>query len=105
MEIPEEYPLLSNHELIIIEWEDIYTLSYQTQASISGWIMKILLKDEKLLETVKDEWNRTSGDHQLLSLGYTRQELDQEVEWFEKKLTKLLNNHAKITQITSYSKQ
>ena len=34
-----------------------------------------------------------------------KEELDQEVEWFEKKLTKLLNNYAKITKITSYSKQ
>ena len=34
-----------------------------------------------------------------------KQELDQEVEWFDKKLVKLLNNHAKITQITCYFKR
>ena len=35
----------------------------------------------------------------------TKQELDKEVEWFEEKLTELLNKHAKITQITSFSKR
>ena len=40
-----------------------------------------------------------------MNLLCTKQELDQEVEWFERKLTELLNNHVKITQITSYSKQ
>ncbi len=33
------------------------------------------------------------------------QELDKEVEWFQEKLTELLNKHAKATQITSYSKR
>ena len=35
----------------------------------------------------------------------TKQELDQEVEWFERKLTEFLNNYAKITQITFYFKR
>ena len=35
----------------------------------------------------------------------TKQELDKEIEWFEEKLTKLLNKYTKITQITSYSKR
>ena len=35
----------------------------------------------------------------------TKQEPDQEVEWFDKKLVEFLNNHAKITQITCYSKR
>ena len=36
---------------------------------------------------------------------YIKQKLGQEVEQFEKKLIELLNNYAKITQITCYSKQ
>ncbi len=35
----------------------------------------------------------------------TKQELDKKVEWFERKLTELLNNDAKVMQITSYFKQ
>ena len=89
----------------MIEWEGIDTSSCRTQAAMSGWSIKNLLEDDKLFEAAKDEWKRANGDHQQLSLGCTRQELDQEVEWFEKKLAELLNNHAKITQITSHSKR
>ncbi len=54
---------------------------------------------------MQSDWKRYNGNHQLLDLHCTKQELDKEVEWFEKKLTELLNKDAKITQITSYSKR
>ena len=76
-----------------------------TQAAMSGWSIKNLLGDDKLLQAAQSEWKMTNGDQQSLDLLCTKQELDKEVEWFERKLTKLLNNHAKITQITSYSKR
>ena len=40
-----------------------------------------------------------------MDLRCTKQDLDKEVEWFQKKLTKLLNNYAITTQITFYSKR
>ena len=105
-EIPQKYPSLSNHELILIEWEDIDTKSCgNTQAAMSGWSIKNLLEDDKLFQAAKGEWKKTNMDQQSLDLLCKKEELDQEVEWFEKKLTELLNNHAKITKITSYSKR
>ncbi len=89
----------------MIEWEDIDTQSQgNTQAAMSGWSLKNLLEDDKLLQAAQIEWKKANGDQQHLNLLCTKQELDKEVEWFEKRLTELLNNHAKITQITSYSK-
>ena len=35
----------------------------------------------------------------------TKEDLDKEVVYFERKLVSFLNNHAKITRITAYSKQ
>lgn len=35
----------------------------------------------------------------------TIEDLDIEVEWFESRLTELLDNHAKITRVTAYSKR
>ena len=105
-EIPEEYPSLSDHELILIEWEDIDTQGQEnTQAAMSGWSIKNLLEDDKLRQAAQGEWKKSNEDRQPLDLLCTKQELDQEVEWFDKKLVELLNNHAKITQITCYSKQ
>ena len=50
-EIPEEYPSLSDHELILIEWEDIGTQGHENaQATMSGWSIKNLLGDNKLFE-------------------------------------------------------
>ncbi len=105
-EIPEEYPSLSDYELILMKWEDIDILSQRNNhIAISGWSIKNLLEDNELLEAMQSDWKRYDGDHQLLDLHCAKQELDKEVEWFEKKLTELLNKYAKITQITSYSKR
>lgn len=71
---------------------------------MSRWNIKNLLGDDKLFQAAKGEWKKTKRDQQLLDLLCKKQELDQEVEQFEKKLTGLLNNHAKIMKITSYFK-
>lgn len=47
----------------------------------------------------------TSKGQAYLSLSCTKEDLDGEVEWFESKVTELLNSHAKITRITAHSKQ
>ena len=105
-EIPEEYPSLSDHELILIEWEDKNTQGQENfQATMTGWSIKNLLEDDKLHKVAQSDWKRLNENHQLLDLLCTKQELDKEVEWFQEKLTELLNTHVKITQITSYSKR
>ena len=40
-----------------------------------------------------------------LGLLYTKPQLDKEVKWFEENLTELLNCHAKVTKVNSYSKR
>ena len=40
-----------------------------------------------------------------LRFSSTNEDLNREVEWFESKLVRLLNNHAKIMRIISYSKR
>ena len=96
-EISEEYPSLLDHELILIEWEDIDTQGHENaQATMSGWSIKILLEDDKLLEAAQSAWKRLNRDPQLLDLFCTKLKLDKEVEWYQKKLTELLNTHAKI---------
>lgn len=64
-----------------------------------------MLQDEKLLQAAKEEWEEASIDQPHLSFSSTKEDLDKEVEWFESKLARLLNNHAKVTRITAYSKR
>ena len=105
-EIPEDYPSLSDHELILMEWEDINAHGQKnTQAASTGWSIKTLLENNQQLKAAQSKWKKINTDHQLLGQLCTKQELDKEAEWFEKMLTELLNKHAKVTQITSYSKR
>ena len=97
---------LSDYELILIEWEDRDIQDPEnSQVTMTGWSIKNLLEDDKLCKVAQSDWKRLNENHQLLDLLCTKQELDKKVEWFQEKLTELLNTHAKITQITSYSKR
>lgn len=50
-EIPEEYPSLSNHELIVLRWEDIdFNSANQKDRQITGWDIPRLMNDEKSLQ-------------------------------------------------------
>lgn len=72
---------------------------------MSGWRVKNLLQHNELLKAMQNDQKRYNRDHSFLNFHQRRQEQDKNVEWFKKKLTKLLNKYAKIMQITSYSKQ
>lgn len=54
-EIPEEYPSLSNHELIIMEWEDINwgEKNGKKGATMTGWNIQKLLQDESFLQAAR----------------------------------------------------
>lgn len=89
-----------------MEWEDIETEnSGKGQATMSGWSTQNLLLDKWLLQAAKEEWEEASIDQPHLSFSSTKEDLDKEVEWFESKLVRLLNNHAKVTRIMAYSKR
>ncbi len=71
---------------------------------MKGWSIKNLLKDEGLRRAAKDEWKEIRSGHNCLTPFSTKDNLDIEVEWFEKSVTELLNNHAKVTRVSAYSK-
>ena len=89
-----------------MEWEDIQLERQDNQQPAkSGWDIQNLLQDEKLLQAAHEDWKGASqARHHLTSMS-TIEDLDIEVEWFESRLTELLDNHAKITRITAYSKR
>lgn len=106
MGIPEEYPSLSDHELILLEWEDLKIEGLKTQEpATKGWSIRNLLEDEKLRQAAKNDWEKSGIGHNCLTSLSTIDDLDKEVEWFENRIIELLNNHAKITKVYAYSKQ
>lgn len=89
-----------------MEWEDIKTEGKgKNQAVMSGWSIQKLFDDEKLFQAAKKDWEKASIGQPQLGFFSTKEDLDREVEWFEGKLVRLLNNHAKVTRITAYSKR
>ena len=52
--IPEKYPLLSDHKLIVLQWEDVgHNLISSKDGQITSWDIQVLINDEKSLEVTK----------------------------------------------------
>lgn len=88
-EIPEEYPSLSDHKLILLGWEDI---EQQIQPCLSkgpptGWNIQKLLEDATLFQQAKIAWIECSVRRPYISGTSSRLNLDDEVEWFESTLS------------------
>lgn len=104
-EIPEEYPSLSDHEFILLEWEDIGLGCHENQQlAMTGWSIKNLLQDKGLWQAAKDEWQRINLGHDYLSHLSTKEDLEKEVEWFQSKIVELLDKHAKLPILVPISK-
>ncbi len=72
---------------------------------MKGWSIQNLLEDEGLRRATKDEWEEFRSGHNYLTPFSTKDDLDTKVEWFEKSVTELLNNHVKVTRVSAYSKR
>ena len=106
-EIPEEYPSLSDHELILLGWDDI---EQQNQPSLSkdtstGWSIQKLLEDEILFQEAKTAWLEGSTRRPFISGTSSRQDLDDEVQWLESSLSSSLDRPAKILRLSPFSKR
>ena len=64
-----------------------------------------MLEDKDLLLVAKKEWEKKNSSRLYLSLSSSKNDLDFEVEWFEAALGNWLDNHAKITRVTLFSKK
>ena len=105
-EIPEEYPSLSDHELILLEWEDLEMKSQEKhQPAMKRWSIQNLLQDENLWQAAKEDWEKSSTGQKYLTPLSTKDDFDKEVEWFENKIAEFLNNRAKITRVCAYFKR
>ncbi len=61
-EIPEKYLSMSDHELILLRWEDLKQSENMSKPAIStGWNIQPLLENEAAYVTAKDEWEKESS--------------------------------------------
>lgn len=105
-EIPEEYPSLSDHELILLRWEDIsYTLPDKEVAAPTGWDIQGLIDSPEKLQSAYRDWLSRSQARSLVGITSSQRDLDEEVGWLEENLADGFNTHAKIIRVTSFSKR
>jgi ribonuclease HI len=105
-EIPEGYPSLSDHELIVLEWADLNIgVDLLNQGQVTGWDIQSLSADCKKLKEAETYWQEQSARRGQLPEKCTVMELEQEVEWIETALTMTLNKFARTIRVTPYSKR
>ena len=105
-EIFKDYPLFSNHKLILLYWENIsYNLLNKKDAIPIGWGIYGFTKFADDLESAHLNWisqNRSQKSPNKIS---NPRDLDKKVDWVEENLARVLNAHAKILGVTFFSKQ
>ena len=101
-----EFSSLSDHELILVGWEDgDADLELPEKGRTTGWDIQALRDDEEKFEQASAEWKDFSKRRASLSTDCSIEELEGEITWLEGRLIHILDKHAKIIHITAYSKR
>ncbi len=66
----------------------------------SGLSIQRVIQDDSFLPAAREEWEKSNIGQIHLSFFIIKEAFDKEIKMFESKLVKLLDNHAKVTQIT-----
>lgn len=66
-EIPGEYPSLSDHELILLGWDNINNHPSSSKATSKRWSIQRLLEDETLCQEAKIAWLECSTKRPFIS--------------------------------------
>lgn len=105
-EIPEDYPSLSDHELILLRWEEICDgLPEKGAVEPTGWDIQGLIDSPDNLKLAHTEWTLRGKNRNVLGQTCSCNDLDMEVYWFEENLAEVFSTHAKILRVTSSSKR
>ena len=92
-EVPEEYPSLSDHELILLRWDDMSNNSPEKGvAEPTRWNIQGLRSPDDL-ESAHVNWIDRSKSRSFLDQTPDRKDLDEEVDWLEKNLAEVLDTH------------
>lgn len=105
-EIPEKYPSLSDHELIVLRWEDMdYVSMKQNCGGIISWDIQGFINGKTNLQAAQSEWMKQIKSRSILDSYCTRQKLNKKVQWVETLFTYILNIHIKSMRVTLFSKR
>ena len=103
----QDHPTGSDHEVIILGWEDLAGAETPVENSraITGWQIQGLLADSEALGKATQAWKDLTACRSLLSDSSTEGDIAMEAIWIQDTLTEVLNQHAKPIKLTPYSKR
>lgn len=79
-EIPEDYPSLSDHELIVLRWDDMsHDLLDINNGIPTGWDIQSLINVPEDLEGAHEDWISRSNSRRLLDITSNRKDLDRKL--------------------------
>ncbi len=74
-------------------------------AEPTGWNTQSLIDSPEKLQSAYIDWLSRSQAEGLVRINSSQRDLDEEFGWLEENLEDVLNTHAKILRVTSFSKR
>jgi hypothetical protein len=89
--VERDNPTPSDHELIVLEWEDLDKTLIANTGEITGWDIDSLTQDPDALKKAEEYWHHLALDRPKINYNSPEDHLDKEATWIEDTLTRVLN--------------
>ena len=80
--VDSEHPTTSDHELIVVEWEEMGRPPSEVSNEVTGWDIAALLADAEASEEAAKMWKRESELREKLTDSCEREEVAEKAVWF-----------------------
>jgi hypothetical protein len=95
--IDQDHPTGSDHEVIVLGWEDLAGIETPVENSraITGWQIQGLLADSEAIGKATQAWKELTACRSMLLDSCTEGDIATEAIWIQDNLTEVLNQYAK----------
>ena len=103
--VDSEHSTPSDHELIVVEWDEMGQPIGNQPREVTGWDIEGLLADLDALEAASKDWKSNGEGRPALTDGCVQSDVAEEAAWIQATLTEVINQHARQLRVTAYSKR
>jgi hypothetical protein len=101
----EEGCTASDHAVIWASWGSLEDGGRPREATVTGWRIDPLLEDEEAFRAAESTWRELSSANPRLTDDCSLGDIENEANWLEAALTKVLDKHAKQVKLCARSKR
>jgi ribonuclease HI len=103
--IDKDHPTGSDHETILLEWDDLGQTRTETSKAITGWQIEALIGDEEAKTKATQTWKELRAGRLPLSDKCSTVDIADEALWIEETMVEVLNQCAKPIRLSPFSKR